>query len=237
MMRFCGADQEVFVVGGNDNYDMTEVTDALEALSVCRFWRNASFVIVIVSMTLTQAMFWLLELDLVRTDLEPTVLTHTVVDAIVDSGASVGEISGSTSPPAALGMTVDHLSCTVRTANGAAILGAILYCLTLQFSVGITVMGKLGGVRHVCRAFFWALLMLVLLLPWQHMFDSFALGLLYSPYELMSAHLEKSQDLFPLALYYLRFCGPWLLGLVFLVMSQIKCMSWVKSILRRLEII
>jgi hypothetical protein len=237
LMRFYRFNQEVFVVGGNDNYDMTEVTDSLEALSVCRLWKNASFVIVIVSMAMTQGIFWLVDLGLVSADSEPSAITRLVVDANAGPAASVAEITGGTSPLAALGITVDHLVYAIRTANGTAILGAILYCLTLQFSIGITVMGKLGGVRHVCQAFFWALLMLVLLLPWQHMLDSFALGLLYGPRELMSGHLEKSQDSFRLVLYYLRFCGLWLLGLVFLLISQIKCMTWARSILRRLEII
>ena len=222
---------------GNDNYDMTEVSDALEALSVCRFWKNASFVIIIVSMSLIQTIFWLVDLEVLGLDLVPGVRTQLAVDTNAAPDTNLTESAGDTSPIAPLGITADHLVYAIRTANGTTILGAILYCLTLQFSIGITVMGKLGGVRHVCRAFFWALLMLVVLLPWQHMLDSFALGLLYSPHELMSARMEKSQNLFCLAFYYLRFCGLWLIGFVFLVTSQIKCMGWVRSILHRLEII
>lgn len=219
------------------NYDMTEVTDSLEALSVCRLWKNASFAVVILSMAMTQAIFWLVDLGLVRLDSEPSALTHPVVDANVGPGVELGEIAGAANAVGVLSITAEHLTCAIQTANGMATLGAILYCLILRISVGVTVMGKLGGVRHVSRAFFWALLMLVLLLPWQHMFGSFALGLLYGPSELMSAHLDKPKDSLQLIMYYLRFCGLWLLGFVCLVISQTKCMSWARSILRRLEII
>jgi hypothetical protein len=224
-------------VGENDKFDMVDVTDRLEALSVFRWWKNVFLALVIASMLATQAVFWLVDLGLVGVGTEPSVAPSAIVDANTGPDVNIGEIADGGGPAGFLGITMDHLGYVIRTANGIAILGAILYCLTLQFSMIITVMGRLGGIRHVCRAFFLALLMLVLLLPWQHMLDSFALGLLYGRGELISGYLEKSEGAFRLILYYLRFCGLWLLCFIFLVMSQIKCMCWARSILRRLEII
>jgi hypothetical protein len=176
-------------VSGNDNYDMTEVTDSLEALSVCRFWKNVFFAIVIVSMAVTQCAFWLVDLGLVKIGSEPSVVSRTIVGANAGPDVKLGEMSGEADQLSSLGITMGHLACVIQTANGTAVLGAILFCLTLQFSIGITVMGKFGGMRHVCRAFFCALLMLVLLLPWQHAFDSVVLGLLYVPDELIRGQL------------------------------------------------
>jgi hypothetical protein len=89
----------------------------------------------------------------------------------------------------------------------------------------------------MCRAFFLALVVLVLLLPWQSILGSFVQGALYAPHELTTAHSAKTGGLFALSLYYLRFCGLWVLCLVLLVLSQFRCAHWAKSILKRLEII
>ncbi len=236
LVRLYGLNQEVFAVSENGKIDMNEVTDCLEALSVFRSWKNLFLAIVIFSMAATQGAFWLVDLGLVKVDMEPGPVASLIAD-VNTADVSVDEKTQEGSSAGFFGITMDHLACVIRTANGIAILGTILYCLTLQFSVIVTIMGQLGGTRHVCRAFFLALVVLVLLLPWQHMFDSFALGLLYGPGELINRYLEKSDGTFHLVMYYLRFCGLWLLGFVFLVMSQFKCMRWAKSILRRLEII
>jgi len=224
-------------VGENDKFDMAGVTDCLEALSVFRSWKNVFLTLVMASLLATQAVFWLVDLGLVGVGTDASVVPSATVDANTSSDVNVGETTWRGGPAGFLDNTMGHLNYVVRAANGIAILGAILYCLTLQFSMIITVMGRLGGMRDVCRAFFLALVALVLILPWQHMLDSFALGLLYGPGELISGYLDKSEGLFRLVLYYLRFCGLWLLGFILLVMSQIRCMCWSRSILRRLEII
>ena len=224
-------------MGENDRFDMVDVTDRLEALSVFRWWKNVFLSLVIASMLATQGAFWLVDLGLVGVGTEPSVAPSAVVDANAGPDINVREVSGRGDPDDFFGITMDHLRCVILTANGIAIPGAILYCLTLQFSMITTVIGRLGGIRHVCRAFFLALLVLILILPWQHMLDSFALGVLYGPGELISGYLEKSEGVFRLVLYYLRFCGLWLLSCIFLVTSQIKCMCWARSILHRLEII
>lgn len=224
-------------MGENDKFDMVDVTDRLEALSVFRWWKNVFLLLVIASMLATQGAFWLVDFGLIGVATELGGAPRAVVDANTGPDINVRETAGRGDPDDFLGITMDRLGCVIRIANGIAILGAILYCLTLQFSMIMTVMGRLGGIRHVCRAFFLALVALALILPWQHMLDSFALGVLYGPGELTNGYLQKSEGLFHLVLYYLRFCGLWLLSCIFLVTSQIKCMCWARSILHRLEII
>ena len=220
-----------------DSFEVAEVTDSLEALGVFRFWKNAFLVIIIVSTLATQCSFWLVDIGLVGVDAESGPHTVLPVDANASLDSRVASLPGENGQTDSYAVTFDHLAHVVRIANGTAIMGAILYCLTLQSCMIITVVGRLGGSRHVCRAFFLALVMLVLLLPWQHIFGSFVLGMLYRPEELIVGHAAKTEGLFALVLYYLRFCGLWLVCMLLLLASLFKCSHWARSILRRLEII
>lgn len=224
-------------MGQSASFEVKEVTDSLEALGVFRLWKNVFLVVIIFSMLATQASFWLIDLGLVDPAPEPGSGSPVVVEADASADNNAGNIPGDVKAPGFFGVTLRHLGYVLRIGNGTAMLGAILYCLTLQFCIMITVMAKLGGLQYVCRAFFWGLVMLILLLPWQHILDASVLGALYGPDELIQRCLSKLDGLFPMILHYLRFCGLWLLCLLLLLMSQIKCVRWAKDILRRLEII
>ncbi|MCK5174616.1 MAG: hypothetical protein KAR47_14580, partial [Planctomycetes bacterium] len=58
----------------------------------------------------------------------------------------------------------------VRICNFALILAATLYSLVLLISLKISLVGRLGGISHISRAFFLTLFALVILMPWQFMF-------------------------------------------------------------------
>lgn len=136
------------------------------------------------------------------------------------------------------GITSEQLAWVIRLVNAVLVLTASLYCLTLMFSLKVSMHGRLGGINHVSRAFFLSLLMLVLLLPWQMVFGSIVTGAVYSPAELMTwCAAETSEDIFHTVLYYLRFSGYGALILLLLLLSQFRSMRWAKAILRRLEII
>jgi len=133
-----------------------------------------------------------------------------------------------------------QLSWTVNLVNAVLILTATLYCLTLLFSLKVSMHGRLGGINHITRAFFLSLLMLVLLLPWQKVFGSMVTGAVFTPDEIKewySARAGKTGDMLDTVLYYLRFSGYGVLMLLLLVLSQIRSLRWAKAILRRLEII
>ena len=135
------------------------------------------------------------------------------------------------------GIKFDHIVWVMSMTNAIMILTAVLYCMTMLFSLKISMLGRLGGINHITRAFFLSLLMLVLVLPWQKVFDNVIIGALFTPAELMKGHAEKTDDLLDLVLYYTRFCG--YMGIVFLllILSQVRSGRWAKAILRRLEII
>jgi len=125
----------------------------------------------------------------------------------------------------------------IRVVNAVLILTATLFCLSMLFSLKISMLGRLGGINHISRAFFLSLFMLILLLPWQRIFGGMALGAIYTPDELVKWHSVENKDLFEQVLYYLRFSGYWLLIFLLLILSQIRSVRWGKAILRRLEII
>jgi hypothetical protein len=136
------------------------------------------------------------------------------------------------------GITAEQFAWTVRLVNAVLVLTASLYCLTLMFSLKVSMHGRLGGINHISRAFFLSLLMLVLLLPWQRVFGGVVTGAVYTPAELMSWHAaEKTGDTLAMALYYLRFSGYGVLIFLLLLLSQYRSLRWAKAILRRLEII
>ncbi len=142
-------------------------------------------------------------------------------------------------PPTELfsGITFEYLSLLIRIVNAVLILTATLFCLSMLFSLKISMLGRLGGINHISRAFFLSLFMLILLLPWQRIFGSMVLGAMYTPEELVKWNAIENKDVFEQVLYYLRFSGYWLLVFLLLILSQIRSVRWGKAILRRLEII
>jgi len=135
------------------------------------------------------------------------------------------------------GITFRHLAWLVRFVDVLLVLAATLYCLTMLFSLKISLIGRLGGINHICRAFFLSLIMLVLLLPWQRAFGCVVIGAIYTPSELVQSCAAESRGIFGISLHYLRFSGYWLLIVLLLILSQVRSCRWAKAILRRLEVI
>ncbi|MBN2589334.1 MAG: hypothetical protein JXA96_05705 [Sedimentisphaerales bacterium] len=135
------------------------------------------------------------------------------------------------------GITFDHIVWIMRFVNAILILIGILYCLTMLFSLKISMLGRLGGINHITRAFFLSLLMLVLVLPWQRIYSGVIMGAIFTPEEFVTWHAEKTTDIIDMVLYYMRFCGYMVLVFLLLILSQIRSGRWAKAILRRLEII
>jgi hypothetical protein len=135
------------------------------------------------------------------------------------------------------GITFEHVVWTIRFVNAILILTAVLYCLTMLFTLKVSMLGRLGGINHITRAFFLSLLMLVFVLPWQGIFDGVVMGAIFTPAEIVKWHAEKTSDMFDMVLYYLRFCCFMVLVFLLLVLAQIRSSRWAKAILRRLEII
>ena len=137
-------------------------------------------------------------------------------------------------------ISLETLVRIVRAVDYLLVLAAILYCLTMLFSLKVSLVGRLGGISHICRAFFLSLVFVVLLLPWQKYFSGIVAGAIYTPTELklLSSSITAEDDsVLHMVLHYLRFTGYWLLVLLLLILAQLRSGRWTRGILRRLEVI
>ena len=134
--------------------------------------------------------------------------------------------------------TIKQLSWLIRFFNFVLIPAITLYCLTILFGLKISLLGRLGGINHISRAFFLSLLTLVLILPWQMFFGPVIAGVLFTPNELIiRCEAVKTSGLFGTFFHYLRFTGYWFLTVLILVFSYIRTIRWSKAMLRRLEVV
>ncbi|MEE9370913.1 MAG: hypothetical protein V3W45_05515 [Sedimentisphaerales bacterium] len=252
--------------GNNDKQkNLVDTTDCLEAVGVFRAWKNGLFIIVIICLLLLQVSFWLVNLGYVKPkesrcesssvasadteQISETAMQEAEEKGKIDEAAkevSAGSEKVAEAPqqpqkqrvcPWVFFITFKRLAGLIRFFNFVFIVAAILYCLTMLFGLKVSLLGRLGGINHICRAFFLSLLVLVLLLPWQRFFAGIVFGAIYTPSELSTRCAVEIRSTFSTIFHYYRFAGHWLLVLLFLVFSQLRSSRWAKAILRRLEVI
>ena len=237
--------------------NLLDTTDCLEAVGVFRVWKNLLFVIVILCLVLLQISFWLVNIGGIgigeegEND-EPAVVVGAPSENTQEVKKAAKEVAAEANQPAEaiskeqqesapanslFGITFERLAWLVRFLNAVLILTATLYWLTMLFSLKISLIGRLGGIDHICRAFFLSLVMLVLLLPWQVVFGCVVKGAMYTPYELKEWCSAETSGIFGNILFYLRFTVYWVLVVLLLILSQLRSCRWTKAILRRLEVI
>jgi len=248
--------------------NLIDTTDCLEAVGVFRGWKNFLFIITILCVLILQVSFWLVNTACIKTEEKNTKSCNVVQestkqtevkqlstidvpdqqDEIEKAAKKVAAEANEPTKPAEAKeivngafwkkITFKHLAWLIRFINFVLIPTAVLYCLTMLFSLKVSLLGRLGGINHISRAFFISLVMLVLLLPWQKFFSGVVAGAMYTPSELLKAYsAAENRDIFGTFFYYLRFVGYWLLIFLLLVFSQIRSSRWAKAILRRLEVI
>ena len=205
--------------------NMVETSDSLEAVGVFRAWKNVFFVIVLICLLLTQAAFWAVDLGFVET----TDATATSAETEIADDGLLGGLIGD--------FDFDLVARAIGVANGILVVAGILFALTIFFSLMVSLVGRLGGINHISRAFILSLIMAALIIPWQRLFGSNVVGVAYWADELLRWLDAKGEGLPNVIFYYLRFTGLWVIVLLLLIMAQIRSAHWSKSILRRLEII
>ncbi len=223
---------------------LVDTTDCLEAVGVFRAWKNAFFITALGSLLLLQAFFWIVKTGYIN----PTGQTPAVgaagseeIEKAAEEVAADPNLPLKTEPKqktSLFAITFERLAGLIRLFNFVLILAAVLYCLTMLFVLKVSLLGRLGGINHIARAFFLALAFAVFLLPWQRFFPGVVLGAIYTPAELQSACAKAADYKIGLTiLHYLRFTGFWLLVLLLLIFAQLRSARWAKAILRRLEVI
>jgi len=195
---------------------------------------------------LVQVSFWLVNTGYINVDeqagaAKPAVADSNAVAAVTEANeAAKAVVVASPQHQTLFGVTFKHLSWLIRVVNALLVLSAALYCLMMLFGLKVSLVGRLGGINHISRAFIWSMVMFILLLPWQKVFGWVAVGAIYTPSELVKccgSFAKGCCGIFGYILFYLRFCGYWLLIVLLLIVSQLRSARWTKAILRRLEVI
>jgi len=229
---------------------LLDTTDSLEAVGVFRGWKNFMFIIVLLCLLILQGAFWLVNSGSVERGAGPEPEAGDWTLVVSPEAEDANEAAAAVEPnqpaeaaprkPRLKGLlpniTFECLSWIVKLVNAILILSASVYFLTVLFSLKVSIVGKLGGINHISRAFFLSLFMFVLLLPWQRVFGGVVVGAIYTPSELAEACAAERTDVFDKVLFYLRFSGYWLLIFLLLILSQLRTCRWTRAILRRLEV-
>jgi len=232
---------------------LLDTTDCLEAVGVFRGWKNFFFIIIVLCLLVLQICFWVVNTGYIPAKEYPgnKAVAGGRGEDVPDVNGAANEVSAEQSEPAEaeieepqpaqadslFGITFKHLAVVIRIVNAVLVLTGTLYCLTILLALKISLVGRLGGINHICRAFFLSLIMLVLLLPWQRVFGGVVLGAIYAPCELVEWRSAEAGSILGIVLRYLRFTGYWLVILLLLIFSQLRSGRWTKTILRRLEVI
>ena len=203
--------------------DLLDTTDCLEAVGVFRTWKNVLFVIVVICLILLQVSFWLVNTGYIKIDERAKTDKLAVADSnAVATVAEANEAKKISQPPqhALFGVTFKHLAWLIRIVNAVLVLAAALYCLMMLFSLKVSLVGRLGGISHISRAFILSLVAFILLLPWQKVFGYVVVGAIYTPCELVrccGCCAQGCCGIFGTILFYLRFSGYWLLIVLLLI--------------------
>jgi len=220
---------------------LVDTTDCLEAVGVFRAWKNFLFVISLSSLVLLQASFLFVTFDVVDAGDKQAVGEQEQIKKAADrilADPNQPIMTEQKAKTSIFALTFKRLAGLIRFFNFVLVLTAILYCLTMLFSLKVSLLGRLGGINHIARAFFLSLIFAVLIMPWQRFFPGVVIGAMFTPAELQSACAKAGDyNIFATILHYLRFTGFWLLVLLLLIFAQLRSGRWAKAILRRLEVI
>lgn len=159
------------------------------------------------------------------------------------NGPATGQANANVSPAAKpryrnIPIKFEYIAWIVRVCNFVLVFSMVFYSLMLLLGLKISLIGRLGGINHITRAFILSLVVVVLILPWQQYFGSVVTGLIYTPGQLLSSKALMKSDhiVLTIALYYLRYCGLWVLTLAVLIFAQVRSMRWTKATMRRLGV-
>ena len=134
--------------------------------------------------------------------------------------------------------TCNQIVFAIDICNFVLFIAVILYSLTLLISLKISIVGRLGGINHIARAFLLSLFMLVLTIPWQICFGDIVAGAIYSPAEMLCTKvISCNGHLIDSIFYFGRFTGLWAIVVITLLAAQIRTARWSKEVNRRLGIL
>jgi len=264
--------------------DIINTTDCLEAVSAFKGAKNFLFMVALICLFLTQAIFWVDCAGLIdksdpcgkclqacakagvciisqeKAD-EPDTIASQAAIAVADTKKGIklpkpakSAKSAAKQAPAAetvpaeptqapaeavpkkfkpLRPSCRQAACLIKCCNFILIIVVFLYCVTMFMNIHISLVGRLGGINHISRAFLQSLFAMAFLLPWQCCLPNVVYGAIYMPAELLCRQGAADSMLMTI-LCYLRFTGPWAIVLLLLIFAQFRSIRWARATLRRL---
>ena len=200
--------------------------DYADALLVARRWQRLLILFLVVVVLAQLAVFF-------TAHFAPGVLNGAAVTA-------------STRPGVAGQPTPDFFHYLTAATLFAGMIAAILLTLTLFLTIHIMLVGRLIGVRDVTRALVLSFVLLFLLLPWQTLLvtqdlgrnDFVWTGILCTWREIVAKVLHRGDaDVAHQVIYWIRFVGAPVVGLIFLLLVQVRSGRGLKYALGEEEIV
>jgi hypothetical protein len=147
--------------------------------------------------------------------------------------------AGTTAEPPTLAVPestwAEILRWTLPATKFLALVVGTLLVLTLLFAVKLALIGRTGGVAAFISAFFWSLILWVVLVPWQQIYStSMAGGALYNLTDLVNGTAslyDKQHTGADVWLYYGRFLIYPLLALALLARVQMKFARGLRKVI------
>ncbi|MFH1719889.1 MAG: DUF6691 family protein [Planctomycetota bacterium] len=217
----------------------------------CR-WKNFLFLIIVLCLLVLQASFWLVKAGYVGVDGNTSGNNPVAAGAKTQTNETAGQIVSDPREaaaakievpvklpwkpnPVAFDITFERVALLLRVTNAVLVLASVLYALVVFFGLTVSLGGRFRGLNHICQAFYFSLVALVLLLPWQAVSGSIVSGAIYTPGELAGSCSTNPGGTFGEALVYMRFTGYWVSVAVILVMAQSRSRRWSKIAVRKLK--
>jgi hypothetical protein len=168
------------------------------------------------SVRLAKNIFWLLIAAAIVVQLASFVLVQFA--GVLDEA---NQLPTTTQPQATATGWYAVLHWILPAVKFIALASGLLLMLTLMFAVKLSLLERMGGVAGLMSAFFWSLVLFVLVVPWQDVLvDSFASGALYSLGDLVAGREQMDGEWGASILYYARFVAyPVVTVLVWLVVQ------------------
>jgi len=140
--------------------NLAVAADYADAMLVARFWKNLLFLALFVMLLIQIAVFFVVRFH-----------THTE--------AGVTQLTGATQPAILSGQDLtSQLYWLINTTDFLAIIAVAVLTVVMLLIMGIMLVGRLVGVTHVTRAFIGSVLLMVVLFPWQSIWNYPAAGTL-----------------------------------------------------------
>ena len=152
---------------------ITEVKLSIfQATRTLRTWKNLLFILIILCLVLLQMCFWLTYTGKIE------VARETVSDEVIVQNNTLGNSFFDYK------ISFERIIPVLHFTNVILVFASMLYVLIIFLCLSASFGGGIGGLSQISRGFISAMIMLVLLFPWQNIFSTSLIGVVYSPNEL-----------------------------------------------------